>query len=156
MFVCQGNICRSPLAEGLFNHLARQRNLAHAIQADSSGTIGFHSGEAADSRMRQAAQAHGVQLEHYAQQFRPQHFAYDLILTMDGNNYRDVCALATRQQQARIQMFRGYDPLGDTMAEVPDPYYGGRRGFEEVYHIVERTCQELLNRFEEGTLFARP
>ena len=156
MFVCQGNICRSPLAEGLFNHLARQRNLAPAIQAESSGTISFHSGEAPDSRMRQVAQTHGVQLSHQAQQFRSQHFAHDLILTMDGSNYRDVCALATPQQQARVQMFRNYDPQGDRMAEVPDPYYGGRRGFEEVYQMVERTCQELLNRFEANTLFAPP
>ena len=154
MFVCQGNICRSPLAEGLFDHLARQRNVHHKVQAESSGTIGFHSGEMPDSRMRQVAQARGVHLSHRAQQFGAQHFECDLILAMDASNYHHILSQATAQQKMRIKMFRSYDPLGGPDAEVPDPYYGGHRGFEEVYEMVERTCTELLDRFEAGQLFA--
>ena len=154
MFVCQGNICRSPLAEGIFNHLALQRDLQRRIRADSSGTIGYHQGELPDARMRSVAATHGVTLTHRAQQFNDSHFNCDLVLAMDSYNYRDILAIAKPDAVHRVQMFRLYDPRGGPHAEVPDPYYGGEKGFEEVYHMVMRTCNVLVQRFESGALFA--
>ena len=154
MFVCHGNICRSPLAEGLFSHLAHQRDLQRKIRADSSGTTGYHQGELPDARMRSVAAAHGVTLTHRAQQFNDSHFNCDLVLTMDSHNYRDVLALANPEAVRRVQMFRLYDPRRESSLEVPDPYYGGERGFEEVYQMVMRTCEVLIQRFESGALFA--
>ena len=148
-FVCLGNICRSPTADGIMRHLVAQAGLARAIEVDSAGTGGWHEGEAADSRAQAVARERGYELTSRARKFTSADFArFDFILAMDGNNVRDLLALAPSDVDAlKINLFRAYDPEGvgpDGPADVPDPYYGGPRGFDEVFDICERTCATLL------------
>ncbi len=149
-FVCMGNICRSPLAEAVFRKLAQEAGLDGRYKVDSAGTIDYHIGEAPDSRMQRVAQGHGVQMEHRARQFTRRDFdLYDLIVALDPNNRQDLLRLAqTDIQREKIRMLREFDPEGGPRAGVPDPYYGGLDGFEEVYQIVNRACQGLLDHLE--------
>jgi len=155
LFVCQGNICRSPVAEGVFNHLAKQEGVEGEIRADSAGTISFHSGEPPDQRMSEAAAAHGVTLSGAARQFIvPDFQRYDLILTMDSHNYRDVQSVAeSAEEREKVKRFLSFDDASPQGASVPDPYYGGRKGFENVYLMVERTCKSILACHRAGRLF---
>ncbi|MEM9664718.1 MAG: low molecular weight protein-tyrosine-phosphatase [Bacteroidota bacterium] len=146
LFVCLGNICRSPLAEGVFRHQVQQAGLAHAFEIASAGTGAWHVGEPPDARMRQTAQAHGISLAgQRAQQVNPADLdRYDLVLAMDPTNQRDLQALAARPSSGQaVRLFRDFDPQPGDRA-VPDPYYGGPEGFETVYRIVDRTCRALL------------
>ena len=151
LFVCLGNICRSPLAEGVFRHLAEEAGLADRFEVASSGTGDWHVGGGADERMRAQAQRRGVSLEeHRAQQFAAPHFdAYDHVFVMDKGNLHDVLALDMEDRHShKVRLFREFDPEpGDF--QVPDPYYGGARGFEDVHDIVERTARKLLERLAE-------
>ena len=149
MFVCLGNICRSPLAEAVFNHFADLRDLSSRFSADSSGTTGYHAGERSDPRMREVAKSHGVTINHRAQKLTRQHLAeFDMILCMDRENLRDARALArSESERDRIQLFRVFDPEGT--GSVPDPYYGGVEGFETVFDIVARSATALLDRLEQ-------
>jgi protein-tyrosine-phosphatase len=151
MFVCMGNICRSPLAEALFTHVVRENNAAGRYVADSSGTIGYHAGERSDPRMRQVALKHGVTIDHSAQKLNRKHLGtFDLILCMDQDNLKDARALArTPEEQQKIMLFRTYDPMGS--GNVPDPYYGGIEGFENVFSICERTARALFTSLEADT-----
>jgi low molecular weight protein-tyrosine phosphatase len=148
LFVCMGNICRSPAAQAVFEHKLTERGLAERFQVDSSGTIAYHVGEAADSRMRDELSRHGIVSRSRSQQFLESDFErYDLILAMDRSNYsslkRMIGASGVRPELAdRLRMFRDFDPEG--RGDVPDPYYGGSRGFALVYEMVERTAENLL------------
>jgi protein-tyrosine phosphatase len=146
LFVCLGNIVRSPLAENMFRHLVTQAGLAASFEIDSAGTGGWHVGEAPDSRMQRVAAQRGLVYEGHARQVSPADFArFDWIVAMDQDNYAHLSALArTQAEREKIHLMRDFDPLGGPRAEVPDPYYGGLRGFEEVYDIVERSCTGLL------------
>ncbi len=146
MFICTGNICRSPLAHAVFEHLVRKDSLEKIIDVDSSGTGAWHVGEQADSRMRRTAEGHGVNLNHRSQQFVYRNLTdFDLLLTMDGHNYRDTLALCrTDEEFEKVRMFRDYDPYGK--GDVPDPWYGGLDGFEVVWNIVHRTSIALLEK----------
>jgi protein-tyrosine phosphatase len=151
LFVCMGNICRSPLAEGMFEHLARERGALDRFRIDSCGTGGWHAGERADRRMRATAEQRGLELSSRARQINPASdfpngasdgFAH--ILVMDRQNRSEVLALGAPPE--RVALLRSFDPTTNGAdAEVPDPYYGGQRGFDDVYEMVERACGGLLD-----------
>lgn len=147
LFVCLGNICRSPLAEGVFRHLARERGLEDHFRVDSAGTGAWHVGEPPDPRSREVAERHGVALDDQrARQVRPADFdEFDLIVAMDADNLRTLERLRPgREHRASLRRLRDVDPdPGD--GDVPDPYYGGPRGFDEVYEMVKRSAEALLD-----------
>ena len=151
MFVCMGNICRSPLAEGVLRHLARELGVLDRLDIASSGTGAWHVGQHPDRRMAQTARKHGVSLDgQRAQQFAYADLEnYDYILAMDRDNLAHIRRMDRKGRHAsKISLFRSFDPdPGD--GDVPDPYYGGPEGFERVYQIVDRTCRRLLNHLIE-------
>lgn len=152
LFVCLGNICRSPMAEGLFAHLVAQAGLDEHIHIDSCGTGGWHIGEAPDRRMQQTARRHGIALTSRGRQIAVSDIAdFDYILAMDERNYQDVLELAAETAQelrAGIYKMRYFDPEGKNQ-DVPDPYFGGERGFEEVYALLERSCRTFLTYIQQ-------
>jgi protein-tyrosine phosphatase len=151
LFVCLGNICRSPMAEGLFIHQVQKAGLENKIAVDSCGTGGWHVGEPADRRMRQIAQNKGVHLPSRARKVRLSDFEeFDYILAMDDSNLNDLQKLAKQAGQARAQLFkmRFFDPEAPN-EDVPDPYWGGERGFEEVYEMLDRSSVKLLDYIRE-------
>ncbi len=153
LFVCLGNICRSPLAEGVFRHLAGERGLEGRVTAESAGTGGWHVGQAPDPRSREVAERNGIALEGSARQVAPSDLEeFDWIIAMDASNRDALLALAPSAERARLHLLREFDPEGGPEAEVPDPYYGGEGGFDRVYEMVYRSCEALLNRVveEEG------
>jgi protein-tyrosine phosphatase len=147
-----GNICRSPAAHAVAEQRIADRNLDSVLRVDSSGTIAYHAGEPADSRMSAELAKHGIKNGHRSQQFRESDFdEFDLILAMDRRNLEDIKSMARDEADLRkLAMFRDFDPEGS--GEVPDPYYGGREGFTRVYDMVDRTVDEILTRFEAGEL----
>ena len=149
MFVCMGNICRSPLAQAIFEAIVRREGAVSRYRADSSGTIAYHAGESADDRMREVADRHGVSIHHRAQHLEKHHLdEFDLVLCMDRDNLVDARRLAkTDAASSKIALLRDYDPEGG--GDVPDPYYGGPSGFENVYAIVSRSCEALFNALEQ-------
>jgi protein-tyrosine phosphatase len=151
LFVCLGNICRSPTAEGVMRALVEREGLSNCIQLESAGTGAWHVGSAPDERATAAALAHGVELEGRARQVRPEDFEdFDLLLAMDGENLRELRRLAPgEEQRAKVRLLREFDPAsndglptGDL--DVPDPYYGGAGGFDEVFELVQAACEGLL------------
>lgn len=151
-FVCLGNIVRSPLAEHLFLHKVRQRRLDDKYQACSAGTSNWHVGEAPDARMRQVAARKGLVYDGRARQFNHSDFdRYDYVIAMDAENRQHLLNLAHNQEHRRkIHLLREFDPAGSPNAPVPDPYYGGLDGFEEVYRVIERSVEGLLAALEQG------
>ncbi len=145
LFVCLGNICRSPAAEGVFLHLVAQQGLHDAFVVDSAGTGGWHAGQPADARMREAAARRGIHLPSRARQIGLDDLRhFDHILTMDEENLGAVRALARRTAAtARIAPLISH---GRQLScrEVPDPYYGGEEGFERVLDLLEDACAGLL------------
>jgi protein-tyrosine phosphatase len=152
-FVCLGNIVRSPLAEGLFSQQAVLSGAMSNYEVDSAGTGDWHVGDPPDARMRRVAARHGLIYEHRARQFgRHDLDRFDLILAMDRENRDDLFRLAkTPAQQAKIHLLREYDPNGAPDASVPDPYYDGIDGFEEVYDIIKRSVIGLMAALENST-----
>lgn len=150
LFVCMGNICRSPAGEGVFTAMVEEAGLTDRVRVDSAGTLGYHSGEPADSRMRQSAQRRGYQLTGRARQVSSTDLDdFDLILTMDEDNYHNVLALATNdEQRERVKSFCDYCTDHDNRS-VPDPYYGGADGFEVVLDLLEDGCRGVLADVEE-------
>jgi protein-tyrosine phosphatase len=147
LFVCMGNICRSPLAEGIFNHLAAQAGRAGEFSVDSCGTGGWHVGEPVDPRSRAVAGRHGLTLTHRARQFQRADFGkFDLIVAMDRDNQSDLLSFSNLrpEQAARVRLVREWDPQADGDLDVPDPYYGGPEGFEAMYQMLERSLRGLL------------
>lgn len=153
LFVCMGNICRSPAAEGVMRHLVSQAGLESQVEIDSAGTIGLHAGKLPDARMRKAADRRGYKLTHLARQVRPSDLdTHDLILVMDTFNQADLRALTGDVPlRARIQLFCEYCTQ-HPHTEVPDPYYGGSEGFEEVLDLLEDGCANLIHHLRNGTL----
>ncbi len=146
LFVCLGNICRSPLANEVMQDLVNKAYLSDKFEIESCGTGGWHIGQLPDSRMRKEALKHGIKMTHRGRQIGKEDFVYfDLILPMDNSNKKHLLALCPAQYQSKIKLFRSFDPLAESAsAEVPDPYYGGDEGFSLVYQMVERTCVELV------------
>lgn len=147
LFVCLGNICRSPLAEGVFRRLVIERGLTDRIQVDSAGTGAWHVGEPPDRRMRATAESQGVSLEGIRARKveRSDLKTFDYVFAMDRENARDLSYLESNDNRGRVELFRTYDPSGGSL-DVPDPYYGGADGFREVFEIVDRTCRSILDR----------
>jgi protein-tyrosine phosphatase len=144
LFVCLGNICRSPAAEGVFAHLANVAGCADRFEIDSAGTGAWHVGEPADARMRAAAKHRGITLTSVARKVSAADFAhFDHILAMDRENLAALRRLAPAEHRHKIRLYRDLDSeaLGE---DVPDPYYGGDAGFEEVLDIVTRAGTALL------------
>ena len=149
LFVCLGNICRSPAAEGVFVHLLAQQGLGDRFVVDSAGTGGWHVGRRADARMRDAAARRGIDLTSRARQIDLGDLhSFDHILTMDGDNLAAVQALAREagnpSGQAQIEAMTRYCRRHSGAREVPDPYYGGSEGFEQVLDLLEDACGGLL------------
>lgn len=146
LFVCLGNICRSPLAEGVFRHLARERGLDDTLRIESAGTGSWHVGNPPDPRSVEVAARHGIRLESRARVVVPEDAErFDLILAMDRANLADLAALFGAGG-GRLRLFRDFDPEGeDGDLDVPDPYYGGAEGFNRVYTMVHRTASALLD-----------
>ena len=148
LFVCLGNICRSPAAEGVFLHLLRESGLESEFEVDSAGTGGWHAGEQADRRMRAAAQKRGVHLPSLARQVRPSDFEhFDLILAMDSDNRDSLLSSAPAAHRHKVRLFREWDSEGRG-EDVPDPYYGGPEGFELVLDMVTRCGRALLTELQ--------
>jgi protein-tyrosine phosphatase len=148
LFVCMGNICRSPTAEGVMRALVRDEGLDAAIELDSAGTGGWHAGEPPDERAVHAALQRDIVLDGAARQVTAADFErFDLVLAMDRENERDLVALAPDDEaRAKVHLLREFDPeavaVGDL--DVPDPYFGGPRGFERVLDVVTAACRGLL------------
>ncbi len=150
LFVCLGNICRSPTAEGVFRKLAADAGLAASFLIDSAGTGDWHVGQPPDRRMTATAARRGYSLEGRARTVSTADFErFDHIFAMDRSNLRDLQKRAPAAHGAYLRLFRDDDPEGRG-EDVPDPYYGEDEGFEEVVTIVERTCRALLERLSSG------
>ena len=156
LFVCLGNICRSPTAEGVMAHLLREEGLEDEIEIDSAGTGGWHIGKAPDTRATGAAEARGVTLEGAARKVDAEDFErFDLLLAMDGENHANLLALAPdHEAREKVKLLREFDPkavaTGDL--DVPDPYYGATDGFETALDLVTRACSGLLTELRTGDL----
>ena len=145
-FVCLGNICRSPTAEGIMRSLVERAGLGDAIDVDSHGTGTWHLGELADRRARETALARGVTLNGRAKQFSEEDFdRLDYVLVMDVAIKNALGRLAPSDEaRAKLHLLRSFDPASPADAPVPDPYYGGPDGFEDVFDICEAGCRGLL------------
>ncbi|XAR60109.1 Protein-tyrosine-phosphatase [Bertholletia excelsa] len=154
LFVCLGNICRSPAAEGVFTDLVKKKGLDSKFNIDSAGTINYHEGNEADPRMRAAARRRGIQITSISRPIRPSDFRdFDLILAMDKQNREDILGALERwsfkeklpaDAHKKVRLMCSYCKKHDE-SEVPDPYYGGAQGFEKVLDLLEDACESLLD-----------
>ena len=146
LFVCLGNICRSPLAEGVFRYLVEDQGLTNQFLIDSAGTGSWHVGERPDGRAALVAEQHGINLDSRARQIQDEDFSrFDYIIAMDRENLGVLSKLkAEMNSDTQITLLRSHDPNGCAEDEVPDPYYGGASGFENVYQLVKQSCKGLL------------
>lgn len=151
LFVCLGNICRSPMAEGAFRARLEQAGLSHAARHDSAGTGNWHVGDPADERSIACAARHGVDIgDLRARQVRPRDFEdFDLLLCADHANLRDVRALAPPALRGKCRLLA--DVAGEGELEIPDPYTGGARDFDAVWRMVDRMAEALVARVREPT-----
>lgn len=145
LFVCLGNICRSPMAEGLMKSKIENRSLQN-LAVDSAGTSNYHIGESPDKRMTETAAMHGIYLSSRARQFKQKDFdEFDCIIPMDQSNKNNILKLARNDKDKnKVILMREYDEKSKG-SDVPDPYFGGQKGFEEVYEILDRSTEKLLN-----------
>jgi len=149
LFVCMGNICRSPTAEGVFRRVLRERAPDLAIEIDSAGTHDWHIGKPPDERALQAARRRGIDLSQLrARQVSVEDFErFDLVLAMDEENLSELRRIAPRHHHERIRLIMDYAP-GALRRTVPDPYYGGPQGFEEVLDLLEEAAEGLLREIQ--------
>lgn len=143
-----GNICRSPMAEGVFKRLAAEAGLAAAFQVESAGLGRWHLGQSPDGRAAHVAALHGVSLDGQARQFRPRDFdRFDIVLALDGEVHDELRGLAPEAAARRkLHYLRAFDPQAGRNQDVPDPYYGDLDDFERAYAMIERSCRGLLER----------
>ena len=146
LFVCLGNICRSPAAHAVMEAVVEREGLQSEIEIDSAGTYGGHAGDLPDSRMRAAAKPRGYSLTHRARQFQEDDFYdFDMIVVMDDSNYRNVERLSPeRKCMSKVRRFVEFCSKHPDRTYVPDPYYEGREGFELVLDMLEDGCEGLL------------
>lgn len=150
LFVCLGNICRSPLAEAIFKEKIKAGKLEAYFEADSCGTSNYHIGDPPDSRTIANARKNGVGISHLGRQLCTDDLEqYDYILAMDQSNYQNILRLANAQQYSgKVALMRTYDPQGKGK-EVPDPYYGGESQFQEVFDILDRSMDGFIEHLKE-------
>ncbi len=148
LFVCLGNICRSPAAEGMMRQMAQERGMDNMLELDSAGFYGGHAGDLPDYRMRQAAFARGLRLDHRSRTVRPTDFGYyDLFVGMDDRNIADLHRAApTLEEERKIVRMSDFAVSHPDADCVPDPYYEGAAGFELVLNLLEDACGEMLDR----------
>jgi protein-tyrosine phosphatase len=146
LFVCLGNICRSPMAEAIFNHKIQERGLDHVLTADSCGTGNYHIGDQPDPRTIANAKRNNVRIDHCARQLSAHDLdSFDFIMAMDRSNLQNILRLTNSNgHRAKITLMRDFDPL-QKGAEVPDPYFGGEDGFQEVFEILDRTMDNFID-----------
>ncbi len=152
IFVCMGNICRSPAGEGVMRAMADRAGLGDRMTIDSAGTIGYHAGNRADDRMRAAAARRGYDLTSIARQVTPEDVeTFDLVIAMDRDNLEDLERLAGGERD-HIRMLGSFlEGHGrDDVPDVPDPYYGGEAGFERVLDMIEAACGAIIEHLESG------
>lgn len=154
LFVCLGNICRSPLAEAVFRQKVAEAGLAPRFRIDSAGTSGYHDGESPDDRTRRVAARRGVEVRGTSRRITEADVrAFDYLVAMDRDNLRKIEALMQREGVndggPRAYLFREFDPEADGSVEVPDPYFGGPRGFDDVHDLVDRSAEGLLRHLKE-------
>lgn len=151
-FVCLGNICRSPTAEGVFRHLVAEAGLDDRLEIDSAGTAAYHAGESPDRRSAATARRRGVSLVGRARQFIREDFErFDHVLAMDRSNLDALLRLAPSDTaRAKVRLLRDHDPDSPPGAEVPDPYYGGPDGFDDVFDICMAACRGLLRELSDA------
>ncbi len=152
LFVCLGNICRSPTAEAVFRSLAAREAPQLELSIDSAGTADYHVGSVPDARAQEAARRRGYDMSaRRARTIEPRDFErFDLILAMDRSNWSTLRQAAPRAARERVRLFLEYLPDADVL-EVPDPYYGGPNGFEEVLDLIEAASRALLRQLREQT-----
>jgi len=145
LFVCSGNICRSPLAEAIFKSLAAEAGLGARFVVDSAGTHGYHEGDQADPRTRRVGRKHGLDVDSIARAVVDEDFdRFDFILAMDRGHRRELQARAGAGRTAAIRLMREFDPDARDQ-DVADPYYGGEEGFETMYAVLVPACRGLLD-----------
>jgi protein-tyrosine phosphatase len=149
-FVCLGNICRSPIAEGVMRHLVQAAGLSHAFEVDSAGTAGYHAGELPDSRARAAGRRFGIEVGGRARQFKRADFErFDYVLAMDNSNLEDLSELApSAAARENLHLLRSFDKSSPGGASVPDPYYGEDEDFDDVVRICLAACTPLLEQLQ--------
>jgi protein-tyrosine phosphatase len=147
-FVCLGNICRSPTAAGVMRHLVKEAGLEQSVKIESAGTAGYHRGEAPDRRACAAGARRGIPIEGSARQFvRSDWDRFDYVLAMDRANLEDLEKTAPAAARAgKLHLLRSFDPAAPAGASVPDPYYGGEEGFDDVLELCLSACRGLLER----------
>jgi protein-tyrosine phosphatase len=150
LFICLGNICRSPLAEALFIHRIKERGLEHLFEVDSCGTNGFHNGELADERTRKNAQKHDVEVPSISRQLTfGDVLDFDHLITMASDVQFQVQHFCeTDEQKNKVQLFRKFD-VSAPNSNVPDPWYGGEDGFEDVFHIIKNNIDVWIDHILE-------
>jgi protein-tyrosine-phosphatase len=147
LFVCLGNICRSPMAHGIFAHEVRRRGLQERFAVDSAGTAAYHAGEDPDPRTQAVLRRHGIALRHASRKVRDDDFErFDLILAMDRANHRDLLARCPAAHRPKVRMM--LEPLGG--GEVGDPYYGGPEGFDVNFRELTEASRAWLDELVDG------
>lgn len=151
LFVCMGNICRSPTAEGVFTRMVKQQKLDDFFEIDSAGTHAYHTNEAPDLRAQKAARERGIELSHLrARQVTYGDFAdFDYLLVMDDDNYETLIGKCPAEHKSKINYLLDY-ATSVNFREVPDPYYGGQHGFERVLDMVESAAQGFLENLKKS------
>jgi len=157
LFVCLGNICRSPMAEGVFRRLAEEEGVLHLFDVDSAGLGDWHTGQAPDSRAQAAARRRGMDISNQsARQITRADFArFDLVLAMDGSNVEELARLAPKEARYKIRRFLDFAPHVGTK-DVPDPFFGGHEGFDHALDLIEEAARGLLLSLIEGEAVPRP
>ena len=151
LFVCLGNICRSPLAEGIFSQRLSEKNLDNKIRVDSAGTGDWHIGSPADPRSISVAEENKIVLDGKARLVRQEDFhCFDYIFAMDRHNLNDLEDLQRQHGgKAKIRLFREFDTSTESTLDVPDPYYGGIEDFRDAFDLLDSTCREIIDHLVE-------